>query len=96
MAKPRQKSRQELEDTILRKALGDDKFRASLLADPKAIVEQTLSEEYPGAKLPAGFAVNAIEEAPNTLTLVVPSVNELSEAQLEEVAGGIRVTITVG
>ena len=91
MIKPGVKSRRDVEDTIVRRALGDDEFRAALLVDPRSAVERILSEEHPGAKLAAGLAVNVIEEAPNTLTLVVPAVQELSEGQLEEVSGGIRI-----
>jgi hypothetical protein len=89
------KSRQDLEDTVLRKALIDDKFRAELLVDAKGAVERTLSEEAPGSKLPPNLSVKVIEEAPNTLTIVVPAAHELSDAQLEAVSGGIKVKGTV-
>jgi hypothetical protein len=85
------KSRQDLEDTVVRKALIDDKFRAELLVDAKGAVERTLSEEAPGSKLPPNLSVKVIEEASNTLTIVVPAAHELSDAQLEAIAGGLRV-----
>jgi hypothetical protein len=82
------KTRRDLEDTIIKKSLQDEAFRSALLADAKSAVESALSEEAPGAKLPAGLEVKAIQEPANALYIVVPSVPELSDTELEQAAGG--------
>jgi len=81
-------TRRELEDTVIKLALTDQSFRGALLANPKAAVETALSGQLSGAKLPAKLEVKVIEEASNTLHIVIPAVQELSEEDLERVAGG--------
>jgi hypothetical protein len=81
--------RTEMERSIVQRSLEDDAFRQRLLADPKAAVEDEL-----GTRLPEGVRVEAVEETADTIYLVLPSVSpagdtgELSEQQLESVAGG--------
>ena len=79
-----------VEQALVRKSLEDESFRQGLLADPKSVMEREL-----GRKLPAGVEVRVLEEASDTLYLVLPpggttgrSSDELSEAELDAVAGG--------
>jgi hypothetical protein len=82
--------RAEVERRIVQRSLQDDAFRKRLLSDPKAVVEEEL-----GTRLPEGIRVRAVEESADTIYLVLPSASplgdeggELSELQLEAVAGG--------
>ena len=69
--------------------LEDEDFRQGLLDDPKGTLEQEL-----GGRLPEGVEVTAVEETADTIYLVLPSASpvgegaELSDQELEEVAGG--------
>jgi len=74
----------------------DEDFRKSLLSDPKAAVEAVLREESPGSTLPPSLHVKAIEEPENALYLIVPpQPAELTEEQLEQVAGGLKLKAQV-
>jgi hypothetical protein len=82
--------RAEVERRIVQRSLQDDVFRQQLLEDPKAVVEEEL-----GTRLPEGIRVRVVEESADTIYLVLPSASplgdeggELSELQLEAVAGG--------
>jgi hypothetical protein len=82
--------RAEMERRIVQRSLEDDAFRQQLLEDPKAAVEQEL-----GTRLPEGVRVVTLEETADTIYLVLPSTSmagreggELSDQQLESVAGG--------
>ena len=79
-----------MERRIVQRSLEDDAFRQQLLEDPKAAVEQEL-----GTRLPEGVRVVTLEETADTIYLVLPSTSmagreggELSDQQLESVAGG--------
>ena len=72
-----------MRERLLEKAAGDEAFRARLLADPKAAVQDEL-----GVELPAGFTIEVHEEAADTSHLVLPPSAALGEAELGQVAGG--------
>jgi hypothetical protein len=82
-------ARTEMERRIIQRSIEDDAFRQQLLADPRAAVEQDL-----GTRLPEEVRVVAVEETADTIYLVLPSASpagetgELSDQQLESVAGG--------
>jgi Nitrile hydratase, alpha chain len=83
-------SREQMERRLLQRSLQDDAFRQRLLEDPKGAVEQEL-----GTRLPEDVRVVAVEETADTIYLVVPfrsaegqEVGELSDRELEAVAGG--------
>jgi len=68
------------------------------MEDPKGAVEQEL-----GTQLPEGVRVVAVEESADTIYLVLPSTPmagdegiELSDQQLEAVAGGEKLFPTIG
>jgi hypothetical protein len=76
-----------VETEIKRKAMKDPEFRALALSDPKAAIAEITS-----TPLPAGFNVKFIDNAGANYTVVLPDpiarVDELSDAELEQVAGG--------
>ena len=76
----------ELKSQILSRAAEDTEFRARLIADPK----EAISAEI-GADVPDGFSVAVHEDSATTAHLVLPSLDKLTEAELEKVAGGLSV-----
>ena len=84
--------RAEMERRIVQRSIEDESFRQRLIQDPKAAVEQEL-----GTRLPEGVRVVAVEESAETIYLVLPSTSmagreggELSDLELEKVAGGVE------
>jgi hypothetical protein len=77
----------QLEAQLISRCWQDANFKKRLLADPRSTIEGALS-----LKLPSGMKVRVQEEAPDTLTLILPARplagGELSDAELEQVAGG--------
>ena len=73
-----------MRERLLEKAAGDEAFRARLLADPKAAVQDEL-----GLEVPAGFSIEVHEEAADTSHLVLPPPARLDEAELIRASGGI-------
>ena len=80
------KTREMVEGELAVKAWKDEAFMKALKANPKAAI----AKEY-GMQIPDNIEVEVIEETPNKLYLRLPpnpgSV-ELSDEQLEAVAGG--------
>ena len=83
-------ARAEMERRLIEKSLQDESFRHRLIDDPKGAVQQEL-----GARLPEEVRVVTVEETQDTIYLVLPSASmagaedvELSDQQLEKVAGG--------
>lgn len=86
-------TRQEMEEKIVGKALSDATFKQELLSSPKAAVEKEL-----GITIPEGVAINVVQETGEQVFLVLPYIEaegELSEDQLETVAGGRRISYGV-
>jgi hypothetical protein len=83
--------RADMERRLIEKSVEDESFRQRLIEDPKGAVEQEL-----GMQLPEEVRVVTVEETADTIYLVLPSSTpiaaaegaELSDQQLEEVAGG--------
>ena len=78
----------ELTAHIIEKSMKDPAFRQRLLADPKSTIEQETGQPYP-----PGMRIKVVEEDSDVLVLAIPKVpaaasGELSEAELETVAGG--------
>jgi hypothetical protein len=77
------------QEQIMARAKKDDAFRQELLANPKAVLEREL-----GMTLPRGVSIQAHEDTPTILHLVLPMAGgdsqpvELSDAQREQAAGG--------
>ena len=88
--------RAEMERRIVQRSIEDESFRQRLIEDPKAAVEQEL-----GTRLPEEVRVVAVEETADTIYLVLPGTPmaggggvELSDQQLESVAGGAWGAVT--
>ncbi len=72
---------------IVKRAQTDSKFRQLCLSDPNAA-----AHEATGKDLPDGFTLRFVENQGADLTVVLPDMidanAELSDAELEQVAGG--------
>lgn len=90
MFKIKYKSRSELNELIVKEVLSNDNFRKRLLRDPKA----TLAD-FIGTEIPENVKMNILVESPEQFYFVLPpgvypeAGDELSEKELEQVAGGI-------
>jgi hypothetical protein len=93
------KTRESVEGELAVKAWKDEAFMKALKANPKT----TIAKEY-GVQIPGNIEVEVIEETPNKLYLRLPpnpASMELSDEQLETVAGGeciipgMNITATV-
>ena len=81
-------ARQTLAAQLIAKAMQDAPFRPELLRDPKGVFEREL-----GFSIPANVTVQVVEKSPTEVYLVLPQRAtgpgaELSDAELEGVAGG--------
>jgi Nitrile hydratase, alpha chain len=78
-------SRKQIEASLIAKAQAEPAFRKALLNNPKAAIEKEF-----GVALPAGSELKVVEETASTNYLVLPAiaVGDLSDADLENVAGG--------
>jgi hypothetical protein len=81
-----------IERRVIERSLADESFRQRLLENPRATMEQEL-----GVQLPADVQVQVVEETQDTIYLVLPSVSavvgkggELSDQEIESVAGGFE------
>ena len=85
-------SREEVEAMVLAKVVEDAAFAARLKADPKA----ALSEMFE-TQLPASLNVHVFQETPTDLMIRLPIVvtDEISETELEGVAGGACTPLVV-
>lgn len=92
-------TRAQFEGTLIRKAAKDDSFRRELLKDAKAAYQQLLGTIKAGATLPADVQVRAHQETADLVYFRIPQVPEgveLSDRELEQVAGGaIAVGVVV-
>jgi hypothetical protein len=87
-------TRRDLETKLIEKAWKDPEFRKEVLRDPKGMFEQ-----YLGQKLPEQVEIFVHEEDASTLHFSIPpapsNVRELSDGDLEKVAGGTDVLVSV-
>jgi hypothetical protein len=61
------KTRKDLEIHLITRALKDESFRAELIANPKAVIEQEI-----GSKLPDELEIAVLEETEDTIYMVLP------------------------
>ncbi len=78
-------SRGQLQDLLNKFATENPKYREKLISDPKWVLEKQLNNSL------GKIVVKALVETADTIYVVVPHVakeGELSDADLEKVAGG--------
>ena len=87
-------TRRDLETALIEKCWKDAEFKRAVLSDPKGMLERHI-----GQKLPAPMTIFIHEEDANTLHFSIPpapsNLSELSDDDLEKVAGGTDIGITV-
>jgi hypothetical protein len=85
-------TRRDLETALIEKCWKDPGFKKTVLSDPKGMLERHI-----GQKLPAPLKIFIHEEDANTLHFSIPpapsNLTELSDDELERVAGGITPTV---
>jgi hypothetical protein len=79
---------QNIHQQVLARVIKDQAFRQALVNNPKAV----LAKEY-NVQFPDDVTIRIMEDTPTTHTFVLPvqetAVQELSDAELEAVAGGL-------
>jgi hypothetical protein len=87
-------TRRDLETALIEKCWKNPEFRKAVVSDPKGMIER-----HTGQELPPHLKIFIHEEDSNTLHLTIPlsptNVTELSDADLEKVAGGTEVVISL-
>lgn len=89
-------TRQEVEARIIAKAWKDEAYKQELLTNPKATIEKEFDVE-----LPEQINVKVLAEDSTSLHFVLPmcpklTEQELSEDELETIAGGTLSAIITG
>ena len=78
-------TRGQIQDLVGKFAAENPKYRAALVADPKSVIEKQLNTSL------GDVTVKAVVDTANTVHVIVPHApaeGELSDADLERVAGG--------
>lgn len=80
-------SRGEMQDLLAKFSTENDEYREALLKNPRAVVQEQFKIE-----IPESVTIKVIQESADTVYVVLPHVveegAELSDADLEMVAGG--------
>ena len=79
------KSYAEMREKLVGKAAQDQDFRARLVADPKAAIEEAL-----GMAVPETMSIKIHEDTATTAHLVLPPSAGLNEDELEAIAAGSK------
>ena len=89
-----QGTRRQVEAALITKCWRDADFRQKVVSDPKGMLEQHI-----GQKLPPQVKIFIHQEDINTVHFSIPpapaDLTELSDAELESVAGGTDVFTTL-
>ena len=85
-------TKRDLETALIEKCWKDTEFKKQVVTDPKGMLERHI-----GQKLPADVKIFVHEEDANTLHFSLPpapsNAMELSDEDLEKVAGGTELVI---
>ena len=74
---------------LIDRAMSDETFKAQLIANPVAILKAE------GIEVPEGLEIKVLENSDTIFHLVLPvQTSELSDEDLDQVAGGEDVQIT--
>ena len=76
-------TRETLVEKLITKTEEDTEFRGRLMANPRSALKEVLGIEVPG-----DFKVVIHEDDARTAHLVLPASKELTDAQLQQAAGG--------
>ncbi|MCF4965709.1 NHLP leader peptide family RiPP precursor [Nostoc sp. CMAA1605] len=76
---------EEFKNKLITKAMEDSEYKQRLLTNAKAVVEEEL-----GTSLPSDLSIQAVQQTPKQLYLLLPpEIDEtISDEELEAVAGG--------
>ena len=77
------KSYAEMRAELIDRARQDESFRARLLDDPKATVEEAF-----GAKVPESMTIEVHEDSATQAHLVLPPMAALNDEELADIAAG--------
>lgn len=80
-------SREEVEAKLIEQALNDEQFARALRSDPRAAVESEMKKLGISQGLGPNVRIQVLEETADTLYLVIPSRAQLSDSDLDRVAG---------
>ncbi|MEH1770606.1 NHLP leader peptide family RiPP precursor [Nostoc sp.] len=88
-------TRQDIEARIIAKAWKDEAYKQELLSNPRSVIGREFGVEFP-----SDVNVQILEENPTSLHFVLPMspvaiAQELSEEQLEAIAGGYALSALV-
>jgi hypothetical protein len=71
---------------VVAKAWSDELFKKRLLADPKTVLKEN------GIEIPADMTFKVLEDSTKVIHLILPTKpSELSDEELEQVAGGLII-----
>ena len=77
--------RDQINAALIERASSDPDFRALLMSNPGEAVS-----ELTGIPVPPGVTINVHVESPANAHFVLPPASDLSDADLELVAGGLN------
>lgn len=88
--------RKTVEEKVRERAQRDPAFRQLLTTDPRSALRDEV-----GIEIPEDVKITVVEESPSTVYLVLPQESaaagqELSDDELDEVAGGCSVIAAYG
>lgn len=91
-------TRAELEKKLIEQAWESETFKEELIKNPRAVINRELKQQ----QIPENVEIEVLQETTNKVYLVLPqnptpvgSGSELSEEDLEKVAGGISICVLI-
>lgn len=84
-------TKESLQQRVIDMAEEDAAFRSRLLSDPRSAIQDALDVDFPG-----DFNLVVHEDSVETAHLVLPPSPQLTDAQLEQAAGGAHCSNWIG